>query len=71
MPIVFNKEKGGWGLENPTEEEREDLINFAIRSVHETLGENLANELLRRMAQIHESDKAMINSIPVDSMPQA
>lgn len=46
MPIVFNKKEGGWGLENPTEEEKENLIDYAIECIRNQLGEQVANKVL-------------------------
>ena len=70
MPIVFSKEHGGWGLENPSEEEKEDLINYAVQAVRQTLGDELANELIKRMAR-HMATESVLDSIPTDEMGPA
>lgn len=70
MPIVFNKEKGGWGLEDPSEEERQDLQEFAVQYVREAIGTEIANELLKRMMEFHARGK-VLDALPVETMPQA
>lgn len=70
MPIVYNAEIGGWELKDPTEEEKKDLIDFAVKEVRNALGGNLADELMRKLMQSH-MEKAALKGIPPEEMAQS
>jgi len=66
MPIKFDQETRDWYLDEPTHEEKEALVNYAVSRITAEFGDNIAEQLMQMVV-----DKRILEATNVEEMGQA
>lgn len=66
MPIQFNEEKSAWELFEPTDAEKDALMELALEMMVNNFGEQVADKILE-----HANQSMLLNTIPTEGMARA
>ncbi len=68
MPICFNKQEQTWELKDPTEDEKEALLNLGVNFLIDMLGEQAAQRIFDQVGLVVNKT---LDAIPVEEMGKA